>query len=173
MSLPGDSYWVEEGLLLAGPYPGDPDPGREREKLGAFLALGIRRFLDLTEPGEHSPYAPMLREVAATLDARASHHRMAIRDEGVPSPALMREILDLIDADVDERAPVYLHCRGGAGRTGTVVGCFLIERGDDPEQALADISADRSRLDSKRRLWSSPETDEQRRFVLDWRPGRG
>lgn len=173
MSLPGDSYWVEEGRLLAGPYPGDPDPARERQKLGAFLALGIRRFVDLTEPGEHSPYAPTLREVAAALGAEAGHLRLAIPDESVPSPARMREILDRIEAELRDDVPIYLHCRGGAGRTGTVVGCYLVERGEPAERALAEIASDRRGLDSKRRAWSSPETEEQRRFVLGWRPVGG
>lgn len=173
MSTPGDSYWVERGQLLAGPYPGDPDPAREREKLGAFLALGIRRFVDLTEPGEHTPYAPILREVAAAFGAEADHLRLAIPDESVPSPAQMREILDRIEADLRGESPVYLHCRGGAGRTGTVVGCYLIERGESPERALSEIASDRRGLDSRRRVWSSPETEEQRQFVLAWRPGAG
>lgn len=171
MSLPGDSYWVEESRLLAGPYPGDPDAEAERRKLGAFLDLGIRRFLDLTEPGEHSPYAPLLGRLAGERGAEVDHTRMAIPDFGVPAPPRMREILDRLKADLDRGDPVYLHCRGGAGRTGTVVGCYLIERGEQPERALMDIAADRHDLHSKRSAWSSPETEEQRRFVLGWRPG--
>jgi protein-tyrosine phosphatase len=171
MRPPGDSYWVEEGRLLAGPYPGDPDPDRERERLAAFLDFGVRRFVDLTEPGEHPPYAPTLERIASQRALDVDHVRLAIPDKTVPSRERMRAILDLIDADLDEGESLYLHCRGGAGRTGTVVGCFLIERGLEPREALAQIAADRSGIDSRRRRWSSPETEEQRRFVLEWRAG--
>lgn len=170
---PGDSYWVQEGRLLAGPYPGDPDPARELEKLGAFLDVGVRRFLDLTEPGEHSPYAPILERIASDRELSATHLRLAIPDETVPKPSRMREVLDVLSVDLSRDEPVYLHCRGGAGRTGTVVGCYLVEQGLEPEDALARIAADRAHLGSSRRGWSSPETPEQRRFVLEWRPGRG
>lgn len=158
--------------MLAGPYPGDPDLDREREKLGAFLDIGMRRFVDLTQPGEHSPYAPMLQRIAAERGLDVYHTRMAIPDVSVPPTARMREILDLLDAERKRDSPVYLHCRGGAGRTGTVVGCYLIERGEQPVQALSDIASDRRDLHSKRRAWSSPETEEQRQFVLTWQPGR-
>lgn len=173
MGLPGDSYWVERGRLLAGPYPGDPDAAAERHKLDAFLDLGIRRFLDLTEAGEHSPYTPLLGQLAGARVLDVEHTRMAIPDFGVPATARMRAILDRLEAELAHDEPVYLHCRGGAGRTGTVVGCYLVERGNSPERALEQIAADRRGLDSKRREWSSPETEEQRRFVLAWTPGQG
>lgn len=35
--LPGDSYWVDEGRLLAGPYPGAPSEAEAQGKLDAFL----------------------------------------------------------------------------------------------------------------------------------------
>jgi hypothetical protein len=171
MRLPGDSYWVEEDRFLAGPYPGDPDAVRERERLTAFLDFGVRRFVDLTEPGEHPPYAPILQKIASQRRLDVDHVRLAIPDETVPTRGQMRLILDQIDEDLDEGESVYLHCRGGAGRTGTVVGCFLIERGLEPHDALAQIATDRSEIGSPRRRWSSPETAEQRRFVLEWRAG--
>jgi len=173
MTLPGDSYWVEEGRFLAGPYPGNPDAARERATLGAFLDFGVRRFVDLTEPGEHPPYEPTLRRITSGRGLDVNHTRLAIPDKSVPTRERMRAILDLLNADLDQGESVYLHCRGGAGRTGTVVGCFLIERGVEPDDALAQIAADRSGIDSRRGRWSSPETDEQRRFVLGWRPGEG
>jgi protein-tyrosine phosphatase len=173
VTLPGDSYWVEEGRFLAGPYPGDPDAARERQRLAAFLDFGVRRFVDLTEPGEHPPYAPALRRIASERGVAATHIRLAVPDECVPPPERMRGILDVIDEDLDEGESVYLHCRGGAGRTGTVVGCFLVEQGLEPSDALAQIAADRSEIGSRRGRWSSPETAEQRSFVLEWRAGGG
>jgi len=35
----------------------------------------------------------------------------------------MHEILDTIDAALSAKRIVYVHCWGGVGRTGTVIGC--------------------------------------------------
>ena len=52
----------------------------------------------------------------------------------------MRAILDLIESAITAEAPVYVHCWGGIGRTGTVVCCWLVERGLSGEQALVEIA---------------------------------
>ena len=39
----------------------------------------------------------------------------------------MREILDCLDDALRSGRKVYVHCRAGIGRTGTVVGCLLVE----------------------------------------------
>jgi protein-tyrosine phosphatase len=36
---------------------------------------------------------------------------------------LMTTILDAIDESMTAGKPVYVHCWGGMGRTGTVIGC--------------------------------------------------
>jgi hypothetical protein len=66
-----DSYWVVDGLLLAGEYAGAATPVSARYKLEALLEAGIRAFFDLTEEGELSPYNDMLRDLAATEDYRS------------------------------------------------------------------------------------------------------
>jgi protein-tyrosine phosphatase len=146
--VPG-SYWVRSGRFLAGAYPG--------ESLNRFVDAGVTTFVDLTEAGELAPY-----ELHLPAGVRAI--RKAIRDFECPSIGEMERILDVIDDELDSGAVVYLHCRGGLGRTGTVVGCWLVRHGTPPAEALDWIAATRG-------AGGSPETDDQRNFVLRWREG--
>ena len=50
-SLPR-SYWVSFPRLLAGAYPGSPQPEGAREKLRALYEAGIRTIVNLTEEVE-------------------------------------------------------------------------------------------------------------------------
>jgi protein-tyrosine phosphatase len=75
----------------------------------------------------------------------------------------MRRTLDMIDAELAAGGVVYVHCRGGCGRTGMVVGCHLVRRGLAGEVALARVE--------ELCGGSCPETDEQRAMVLGWRVG--
>ena len=63
--------------------------------------------------------------------------------------------------------PVYVHCYGGIGRTGTVVGCWLIEQGAAGDDPIATIAELRANIRFRR---PSPETREQVAFVRGW-PG--
>ena len=85
----------------------------------------------------------------------------------------MVTILDAIDDAVERGRIVYVHCYGGVGRTGTVVGCYLVRHGRSGEEALAAIAEWRRNTPDGWR--NSPETREQRELVLNWRrhDGRG
>jgi protein-tyrosine phosphatase len=142
------SYWVEPGRLLAGPYPDGAAAA------AALAAAGISATVDLTEAEEGwADYWSDRPEL--------HHRRVGFRDFEPPSQAGMREALDVIDDLLAQGARVYVHCRGGRGRTGCVVACHLIERGTSPADALDAV-----------RLWSgredSPETSAQREFVGTW-----
>ena len=82
----------------------------------------------------------------------------------------MRAILDEIDRSIQKNHPVYVHCWGGRGRTGTVIGCYLARHGMAVgQEALARINFLRSALpDSTAR---SPETSEQCEMVILWAAG--
>jgi hypothetical protein len=168
-----DSYWLLEGRLLAGQYPGHFDEPVARERLAAFLAAGIRSFIDLTERRDRlEPYGRILRAVAKEAGVEVAYERMPIRDLGVPREGLMPEILARIDAELAAGRPVYVHCWGGIGRTGTVAGCWLAWQGLTCDAALARITQLRSAIPSGG--MNSPETEAQRDFVRAWaaRPSR-
>jgi protein-tyrosine phosphatase len=169
MTLPAhpipNSYWVVPGRFLAGGYPGDLAADVAREKLRQLLAAGISLFLDLTEPDELRPYEPFLPELAAGRSI--VHRRMAIRDFSVPTLGEMIAILDTIDAALTAGHCLYLHCWGGSGRTGTVVGCYLVRQGMSGEDALDEIPRLRQGVSSLRH---SPETETQREMVRRWLP---
>jgi protein-tyrosine phosphatase len=171
MSLPSDPdcYWVMPGQFVAGEYPGDWVRGLARRKLGGLLDAGVRTFIDLTEDGELTAYDDWLVREAKARQIEVRYHRHSIRDLDVPTLDGMRAILDLIDQSIAGEAPVYVHCWGGIGRTGTVVCCWLVERGRTGEEALADIALLREGI-QKQRI-TSPEMAAQREFVLGW--GRG
>ena len=125
-----NSYWVIRGRFAAGEYPGAIDPRAAADKVRAVLEAGIDCFFDLTEEGELVPYRSIAEEEARRLGRDIEWTRHPIVDTRVPrSPGEMAGILDAIDSALGRGRNVYVHCWGGVGRTGTVVGCWLVRHG--------------------------------------------
>jgi protein tyrosine/serine phosphatase len=142
-----------------------------RAKLRALLDCGIRTFVDLTQAREPlEPYESLLISEAEARAVTVSYHRHPIRDADIPSEGGMREILATIRASVERGDPVYVHCWGGIGRTGTVVGCWLVEAGRAGVDVIEAIKT--LRAGTMKRRTQSPETSDQADFILDWASGR-
>jgi protein-tyrosine phosphatase len=112
------------------------------------LPSGVDFVVDLTEEGELPPYV---------FDG-VEHRRMGIRDFTVPIPEEMERTLDTIDDALEAGRTVFVHCRGGVGRTGTVLGCWLRRHGASPEETFEALAG-------------RPETDEQRALIRSWGEG--
>ena len=168
-----EAYWVIPGRLLVGEYPGIPfAPERTRQRLDAFLEAGFDNFIDLTGPAETAtPYEPILLEQAGAYGVEVRHTHFPIGDFGVPSIDGMNSVLDGIDASLARGARTYLHCYGGIGRTGTVVGCFLVRHGQSGEAALQQLAAWWQKVPKHTRYPHSPETLTQEAFVREWKNG--
>lgn len=129
------AWWVLPGRLLAGEYPGSLDPVQSARKRQVLLDAGVDSIVDLTEAGEWAgggkrlePYAELLTADAVTRDlCPPAHARHPIPDTGVIADAGYDRIVRHIDAELAAGRIVYVHCWGGKGRTGTAVGCWLID----------------------------------------------
>ena len=161
-----DGYWVVPGRLLAGEYPGAADPAMARRKVAGLVRLGVTLFVDLTCAGELEPYGELVAAAGAEQGRSVRCRRMPIEDVSVPTPLHMRSILDLLDAEQAAGGLAYVHCWGGIGRTGTVVGCHLVRQGMPGAEALGELI--RLRRTCRKRHRRSPETPGQEDFVRSW-----
>ena len=174
-NIPFDrSYWVLPGRLLAGCYPGEINPDEATSNLKALISVGIHTCLDLTEENELNiagyPSMSYEQEWKTLTSDEMSYYRRSIKDRYVPSLSEMKAILDLIDSEIQRNRSVYIHCLGGIGRTGTVVGGWL---------ARHDIAAGADVMDHIRKLrihepladLDSPQTTAQTDMVRNWKSG--
>ncbi|NMB89512.1 MAG: hypothetical protein GYA17_14230 [Chloroflexi bacterium] len=166
-----DSYWVIPGHLLAGAYPGTRRSEEEtRRRLRRMISMGINYFLDLTQTEELQSYHPLLDQEAAALQRPVEHHRYPIRDLDIPVEQQMVEILDAIDQAILAGKVLYVHCWGGIGRTGTVIGCYLARHGLVGDQGLKYIAERRRNIPDW--IYRSPETEAQWAMVRNWPAGK-
>ena len=169
-----NSYWVIPGRFAAGEYPGALERGEATRQVKTLLNAGINYFIDLTRPGELDPYAGIAEEEARRLGSTVVHERHPIADASVPSPEQMARTLDAIDAALGAGKTVYVHCWGGVGRTGTVVGCWLVRQGRTGDEALEQLAEWWQGVEKIYRRPISPETSEQHEYVRGWtEPPRG
>ncbi len=167
-----NSYWATP-LLLACEYPWTPK-NPMKPKLDNLLKAGVRTFIDLTECGELSPYANVLCCRAALLGIDTlsiEYHRFPIRDRSIPeSVDYMSRVFEVL-RDNEKRGRISaVHCRGGIGRTGMVIGCWLVESGvaKDGQDALAIIAREWRTVEKCTRYPHSPETGAQFEFVRNF-----
>jgi len=160
-----NTYWIEAGRLLAGEYPGSTRAADAEARLRQLLNAGIDYFIDLTRPNELPEYEPLL----ASLRPDASYRRFAIEDHGLPEEAtVVVAALDCIDEALAGGRHVYIHCRAGVGRTGTVLGCYLVRHGTQHEAALDRLADLWQQSERSRVIPLIPETDAQTSYVRFW-----
>lgn len=175
-----NSYWVERGRLAAGEYPGEVDQEKAAAKLRSLLESGINHFIDLTEQGETTdqgelvPYRQMAYNLGESLGLDVRWTRHPIKDTRVPDSSQdMARILKAIDSALEDGRVVYVHCWGGAGRTGTVIGCWLVRHGHTGEEALDQIAEWWLGVKKAYLQPRSPNERVQREYVRNWEEPTG
>ena len=164
------SYWVVPGRFAAGAYP---DPAGPDGKLAQLLDAGINVFVNLTQDYPGGTDAHMNRYDIPATDRHAVIVRRQIPDNGVTTEDEMISTLDVIDRHLGHGCNVYLHCWGGSGRTGTVVGSWLRRHGyAGATEVIELLRTLRRQGDRKGGSYPTPQTWAQHRMVEDWTGGR-
>jgi len=181
-----NSYWATPSLVACEfpycPYPtkmggrtiSTKDIGGGKQKIDDLLLAGVRTFIDLTEPRELFPYYPHLSSRCSQLgiDVRSvEYHNFPIRDRSLPASIQdVRQILEVLKDNEGRGRVSAVHCRGGIGRTGLVVGCWLVESGvaQDGDDALKRIAVQWREVEKCKRFPVSPETGPQFEFVRNF-----
>ena len=133
---------------------------------------GITLVINLMEDSEtelyqriFDSYEPLLKALAGEKGNSIRVERFAIKDRSIPTVELMEKIQRAINEEIARGGVVYVHCMGGIGRTGTVIGCYLKDHGEpNPLGKLRALTQS-----EKEHFWPTPQTEEQSRFVSNWR----
>lgn len=169
-------YWIVTGRLLATEYPGAKDQDKALRKLQVLRDAGINSFVDLTEPGERTWDGSPMVPYNGLLGPEVNYKRFAIPDTKTISDGGYDEILAYINTELASGRVVLVACWGGKGRTGTVVGSWLIdELGLGYPQVIDHMQE--LRAGTRKADHPVPDTQEQhevlrrraqRRAGMDW-----
>lgn len=145
------------GSLLLSAFPGRTDDLQQLAGHGAGLLVSLTT-------------APEMRTLGLPAEVLARRCRergmawrhMSVTDMGVAGAQALdawREIGPLAHGLLDAGQAVAIHCRMGLGRTGTLAGIVLVERGLAPVEAIAAI---------RRARPGSIETSRQEATIAGW-----
>jgi tyrosine-protein phosphatase SIW14 len=98
----------------------------------ALANIGVKTVIDLREPGSRS-------ETEKKAVERAGMQYIAVPLNGyrAPTPEQVSKLLGLLNDS--STGPVFVHCRRGADRTGTVIACYRMSHDHwDNKKALSE-----------------------------------
>ncbi len=130
------------------------------DEIAALGAAGIARILSLLEPHEARELG-LAGEAQACRAGGLGFTGFPIPDMGVPaSAAAFGETIRDAAAALAAGTGLGIHCRGSIGRSGMVAASILVELGQAPDAALAQVAVARG--------LRVPETLEQEGWVRDY-----
>ncbi len=115
--------WIIAEKLAGSPFP------LSREVL-TLPELKIKLVINLTSRGISNRVKEQLKQRGVKWE------RLAIPDFGVPEPIIIKKFLQSVCEAIQREQAVLTHCIAGCGRTGTMIGLFLVTHGYSPAEAL-------------------------------------
>ena len=123
LHLPRYFSWLEPGLA-------GTDRPRSQQELQGMVRSGVVHLVSL------SPEAPPPEDEVPGLKV----HLMPVKDFEAPSQKQLWQFVKLVQDAMKRGEGVAVHCRGGNGRTGTLLVVWLVwSKGLGAEEALREV----------------------------------
>lgn len=143
--------WLLEGILAgSGQIGGWGDDAQLKRDLDILYKEGIRAIVSLTE-------WPL--ELHRVDVSNMAYLHLPIPDMHPPALEDVIAFTKFVDESLKKKSPVVVHCSAGLGRTGTMLASYLVQRGSNTAEALAQV---------RKRRPGSVETADQERAVYDY-----
>jgi len=136
--------YVLPGRLGITLLPGRKDYNRKiREDMATMRNKGVTHVVTLIMGDEFAQYGvddllENYREGGFTV------RHFPIKDQRIPTVRHVMELMEWMDDIIQQGNTILVHCVGGLGRAGLVAACYLIYRGQTPEDAIAEVRRVRS-----------------------------
>ena len=156
IDVPRELYWV---ISAPTPLAGMKFP-RSDFPWPRLKAVGFSRVVSL-HPGRYDPY-PL--ELCFQEQIEDLIHGGPPADPSAERAKIQRAVNAVITAWRSGHG-VVVHCYGGRGRTGTVIGCVLCELGFQPAEVIGFLD----RVHKTRGKPGWPESEWQRELVEHWK----
>lgn len=141
--------WVVPDVLAAGSMPYVPDV------LRTYRQHGISAVVTLTSSCLFS-LPTLSRDLFDELEMDYLHS--PIVDQEAPEREHVHAVLDFIDRVNQRGEGVFVHCRAGNGRTGTILHSYFLRRGLSLDAAKEEVK--------QRRFQSTKITPPQEQFLI-------
>ncbi len=152
------SYFIEEKALFGG-FP-------SQEQADILLGMNVKYFVDLTFPTE----VP----TKYTISDDCRYINYPIPDRSVPNnvtdfTSVLLRVSDVLNS-LSENEKLYVHCKGGHGRSGILVACliYLYFQNKSTRECLTLTNEAHNKRTIMRDKWrriGSPQTVQQKKYV--------
>lgn len=153
------SYFIQEKALF-GSFP-------SREIVESLEEIGIRHFINLTSKNESKivPYSTKYNYINYPIADRKIPHNWKTFAQ------LILRICNIIN-NLQDNEKIYIHCKGGHGRSGILVACILCYlhklKPDEALELTNKFHSNRKCMKDKWRKLGSPQDKRQKDFVRNF-----
>jgi tetrapyrrole methylase family protein / MazG family protein len=139
--MPIAMNWIVDEVLAIGPYPC-------QSEIESLHQQGFRAIIRLTEEPRLNYQPP---------EEWIDYLHLPIIDYGLPTIEQVAQLLRHISFYRLVGAKVYMHCRAGYGRAGTMAALYLVSTGESPQRAIRMVRSKRP---------GTIETEAQQAMIL-------